>query len=239
MGKRYLYILLTYILMQLSSLPVAVIIKASNINEDYYSIIGTSWTIFSFIAALVIMLFLLRPERHLRKDRNAASPGMVIVWSIIGVLMAMLGQGIMNVIQTLLLGIEPGSENTQNIMAVARAIPIFIIVVAIIGPILEEIVFRKIIFGEIYKRTNFFIGAFASGLIFAVVHNDFQNTLIYLTIGFVFAFVYVQSKRIIVPIIAHATMNTAVVIAQLSISPEELNRMLEQYEKLQMILIGG
>ncbi len=175
----------------------------------------------------------------MRKHPDAASPGMVIIWSITGILMALFGQGIVNVIQTYLLGITPGSENTESIMAIARATPIFIIVVAIIGPILEEIVFRKIIFGEIYKRTNFFIGALASGLIFAIVHNDFQNTLIYLTIGFVFAFVYVQSKRIIVPIIAHATMNTVVVIAQLSVDPEEMQKILDQYEKLQMILIGG
>ncbi|MFB1052208.1 lysostaphin resistance A-like protein [Paraliobacillus sp. JSM ZJ581] len=239
MEKRYLYILLTYILMQLSSIPVAIIIKASSISKTYYSIIGTSWTIFSFTVALIIMVYLLKPERNLRKHPDAASLGMVIIWSIIGIVMAMLGQGIMNLIQTFLLGIEPGSENTQNIMALARATPIFIIVVAIIGPILEEIVFRKIIFGEVYKRTNFFIGALASGLIFAVVHADFKNTLIYLTIGFVFAFIYVQSKRIIVPIIAHSTMNAVVVIAQLSISPEELNRMLEQYEKIQMIVFGG
>lgn len=225
--------------MQLSSIPVAIIIQASNISEAYYSTISISWTIFSFVVALLIIMFLLKPEKDLRKHPDAASPGMVVIWSIIGIAMAMLGQGIMNVIQILVLGIEPGSENTANIVAIARAAPIFILVVAVIGPILEEIVFRKIIFGEIYKRSNFFIGALASGLIFAVVHADFKNTLIYLTIGFVFAFVYVQSKRIIVPIIAHCTMNAVVVLAQLSLSPEELNRMLEQYEKIQLIVFGG
>lgn len=239
MTKNYLYILVTYIGMQLSGYPFALILKATNISKEYYSAIGIGWTVFSFVVALIIILLILKPEKDLRKDPEAASFGMVIVWSIIGFFLALFGQAIVNWIQTSILGINPESENTQNIMEIARAAPIIIIVIAIIGPILEEIVFRKIIFGSIYKRTNFFIGALASGLIFAFVHNDFSHTLIYLTIGFVFAFIYVQSKRIIVPIIAHASMNTIVVIAQLNMSPEKLERIRESYEKLQMILIGG
>ncbi|GAA5418024.1 hypothetical protein Pryu01_03102 [Paraliobacillus ryukyuensis] len=243
MGKRYIYILITYILMQLSSLPVAVIIKESTISQDYYRMISIGWTIFSFLAALVIILVLLKPEKDLRKHPDAASPFMVFVWAIIGLMMAYAGQTIVSLFQIFVLGIEPGSENTQGIVQMARVAPIFIIVVAIIGPILEEIVFRKIIFGEIYKRTNFFIAAMVSGLIFAIVHQDYQNTLVYLAIATVFAFVYVMSKRIIVPIIAHSTMNAIVVIAQLNVDPEELERQLEQLrqltEKVQMILFGG
>ena len=61
--------------------------------------------------------------------------------------------------------------------------------------------------------------------------------------GFVFAFLYVKTKRILVPIIVHAAMNTLVVVGQLSMDPEEMQRQLEQMqrqvEQLQMILIGG
>lgn len=225
--------------MQLSAIPIGLLIRVLISDESVRSIIGISWTIFSFLAALVVILLLLKPERSLRKHPDAASPWMVVIWSIIGIFMALFGQSIVNIFQMLVLGIEPGSENTQNIMQIARSAPAFIIVVAIIGPILEEIVFRKIIFGEIYKRTNFLVGGLVSGLIFAAVHNDFQNTLVYLTIAFVFAFVYVQSKRIIVPILAHATMNAIVVVVQLGVDPDELNQIMEQYDKLQMILIGG
>ncbi|GGM39531.1 peptidase [Paraliobacillus quinghaiensis] len=239
MTKRYLYILMTYILMQLSAIPVALFLDSLQISDRTFSIIGIGWNIFSFVAALVIFLILLKPEKDLRKDPDAASFGMVIVWSLIGIFLAFFGQFFVNIIQMLLFDISPASENTQNIMEIARAVPIFIVVIAVIGPILEEIVFRKVIFGVIYKKTNFFIGALASGLIFAVVHNDFPHTLTYLAIGFVFAFVYVQSKRIIVPIIAHVTMNAVVVIIQLNIDPEELKRSIEQLEKLQMILFGG
>ena len=55
-----------------------------------------------------------------------------------------------------LLGIEFGSENTQQIIGLIKTAPLIIIVTSIIGPILEEIVFRKIIFGSLHKRFNFF-----------------------------------------------------------------------------------
>ena len=49
-------------------------------------------------------------------------------------------------------------------MDIARTTPWFLIVISIIGPILEEIVFRKILFGTLYKRFNFFIAAIISSL---------------------------------------------------------------------------
>lgn len=66
--------------------------------------------------------------------------------------MALLSQGLAATIEMELFGIDPGSENTQGIMNMARAVPIFIVLPAILAPILEEIIFRKIIFGSLYKK---------------------------------------------------------------------------------------
>ncbi len=54
-----------------------------------------------------------------------------------------------------------------------------------------------------------------------MIHLDFLHILVYTAMGFVFAFLYVQTKRIIVPIIVHAGMNTLVVVAQLTLDPEK------------------
>ena len=112
-------------------------------------------------------------------------------------------------------GVPRGSENTDRLMDIARTIPWFLIVVSIIGPILEEIVFRKILFGTLYKKFNFFIAAIISSLVFATIHFDFTHLLVYTAMGLVFAFLYVKTKRIIVPIAAHVAMNTLVAIGQI------------------------
>ncbi len=58
-------------------------------------------------------------------------------------------------IEIYILGIEPGSENTvPDHGGCPRSNALFILIPAIIAPILEEIIFRKIVFGTLYKRMN-------------------------------------------------------------------------------------
>jgi len=221
--------------MQFSSIPVALIV--ANLFPNQAGQILIYWSIFSFAAALVIILWLMRPDMEMPAHREASSVGGVIGWSIFGVFLALFAQGFAALIEIEILGIDPGSENTMQIMDIARANALFILVPAIIAPILEEIIFRKIVFGSFYKRMNFFLAALLSALVFAVVHWDFEHLLIYTAMGFVFAFLYVRTKRILVPILVHAGMNTFVVLGQYSLDPEEIQKMLDDLEQMQMIFI--
>ncbi|WP_186578519.1 CPBP family intramembrane glutamic endopeptidase [Aquibacillus kalidii] len=236
MPRRYWYVILTYLLMQLSGGVVAPFIRKLPIDP---TTAGVGWSLISFIGALIITLFLLRQDMKEGSVRGASNIGNTVLWSFLGIILAYMAQYVTIIIEVFILGIEPGSKNTMDIMSIARAAPIFIVIVSVIAPILEEIIFRKIIFGSIYKRTNFILAAIVSALIFALVHGDFTHTLTYMAMGIVFAFLYVQTKRIIVPIIAHMSMNTITVIAQLNMDEKKVNEMLEQLEKLQTILIGG
>ncbi|MBY7142410.1 CPBP family intramembrane metalloprotease [Virgibacillus sp. NKC19-3] len=237
MPKRYWWIIVTYLIMQFSGLIFApilyILLPISYVQASIY------WSIISFVLALVIVLVLLRPDMKAGNARNAASTVAIIGWCILGVFMAFFAQSIAAAIETYLLGIDPGSENTQQIMDIARALPIFMIIPAIIAPVLEEIIFRKIIFGQFYAKTNFFIAALLSALIFGIIHLDPTHLLVYASMGFVFAFLYVQTKRILVPIIVHAAMNTIVVIVQFGVDPEDLERMQQELEQMQMIFLGG
>jgi hypothetical protein len=194
------------------------------------------WSILSFALGLVIVLLLMRPDMKMGSARDASGAGQIILWSFLGLFMAYFGQGLAALIEMEIFGIDPGSENTQQIMDIARLTPLFMIVPAIFAPILEEIIFRKIIFGEFHKRMNFFFAALLSAFVFGIIHGEPEHLLIYTTMGFVFAFLYVKTKRIIVPIIVHAAMNSLVVFAQYNMDPEEIERILEE---LQFILIGG
>ena len=64
-----------------------------------------------------------------------------------------------------------------------------------------------------------------------------KHVILYSAMGFTFAFLYVKTKRIIVPIIAHVTMNTMVVLLQ-SVFREDIERMIKEAEKIQSF-IGG
>ncbi|RYG71644.1 CPBP family intramembrane metalloprotease [Lentibacillus lipolyticus] len=237
MARRYWYVILTYMIMQFSGLLFAPLLYVLTPLALYDASIY--WSVFRFIAGLAVVLWLMRPDmqQNTFRNNNQASLGQVVGWAAAGLVMAYIANSIASYIETDLLGINPNSENTQMIMDITRSAPIFVIVTTIIAPILEEIIFRKIIFGELYKRVNFFIAAAASALIFSIIHGEPQHTLVYASMGFVFAFLYVKTKRIIVPILVHMAMNTIAVLIQLTLDPEDLEKMQQQLDQMNTALL--
>lgn len=242
MKKEYWFILITYIAMQLSSVIGVPLVTAVGLSFGYSreTVLTNSfiiWSLIAFTIALLLTLFFLRKEMTSSEIRREQAPiSTSIAWAIGGIFLAYFAQTTAAIIENII-GIEIGSENTQAILSIIEVFPIFILVTSIIGPILEEIVFRKIIFGSLHQRFNFAISALLSSLIFAVAHRDFEHLLMYTAMGFTFAFLYVKTKRIIVPIFAHVTMNTIVVLIQ-SVFREDIERYLRQVEQIQGF-IGG
>lgn len=240
--KEYWLIILTYIVMQFSGILGIPLLLRMGIGEgesQRMAQITASgyWTVASFAVAFAIVLLLLRNHFKSNEFRGDASPvSTSVLWAVGGVFMALFVQVLAANIEIQVFGIEGESENTKVIMEVLQVTPLLILVTSIIGPILEEIIFRKILFGVLYQRINFFLSALISSLVFALVHGEPQHVLLYGSMGFVFAFLYVKTKRILVPIFAHVAMNTFVVILQTN--REQLEEMLKQAEQMQFIFGG-
>ncbi|EKF36803.1 CPBP family intramembrane glutamic endopeptidase [Bacillus xiamenensis] len=241
MKKQYWYIILTYILVQVSAIPYVFIMKwlgyiQTPMTQAELSELSGTWTIISFCIGLIIILFILRtvPKASLRNEAPV-SIGSAIAWIIGGFFLSLFTQSVAGMIEQYAFGIGRESENTQNILSIMETFPLLVIIIAMIGPILEEIIFRKIIFGVIYERTNFFIGALVSSVFFAAAHSDFAHFLLYTAMGFTFAFLYAKTKRIIVPIGAHMLMNSLVILVQI----EPVKKMIEEQTQTMQMIIGG
>lgn len=180
---------------------------------------AVSWSLFTvnLLAAIVFYLLIYRKKNFFKVfDGKPATIGMTIVWGIISFFLALFGQMVAGMIEMALFGIQPGSDNTAFLSEIAKVSPIIIISIVIFAPLLEEMIFRRVLFGGLYRKTNFFIAAFISALVFAVVHNEIEHTLIYMAPALVFSFVYYKTKRLLAPIIGHLMMNGFVVIVQLN-----------------------
>ncbi|WP_102336367.1 CPBP family intramembrane glutamic endopeptidase [Salimicrobium jeotgali] len=229
MPRRYWYIIIIYLATQLSGIVGAPILLAFGMGQtDAIAV----WSIISFTIATVWMLLLLKPELQEKSDRSKS--GVIILWGIAGFFLALFAQNIAGMIEMYLFNSSPESENTEMLTNIASQSPIFILLPVIFAPITEEIIFRKIIFGSIYKRTNFLLAVFISSLAFAAFHFDFTHLLVYFAAGSVFAFLYVRTKSIITPMITHMILNSLVMVAQLY--REDLENYMEQMET---ILLGG
>ncbi|TCJ88003.1 UNVERIFIED_ORG: hypothetical protein BDK47_14926 [Anoxybacillus amylolyticus] len=234
MKRNHWYVIITYIVMQLSAFVGVPLLRALGVGQGTESRLEAAklasgyWAVISFLLAFVVILWLLRGDRNERMMRRLplASSWM---WAVLGVFLALAAQSIATNIEWRLLGIKPGSENTRQIIDIIRLTPLLVVVTSVIGPILEELIFRKIIFGSLYEKYNFWLAALVSSLLFAIVHMEPEHLLLYTSMGMVFAFLYAKTGRIFVPIFAHVAMNTFVVVMQ-TLLADEIEKIMRQSE---------
>lgn len=220
----YTALIITYICMQIASVFITIPLleyfsdnPAFNEQEAYLHSIAWSLFISNTIAAIIFFVFTSRKKGFFKVfDGKPASFAATIVWGIVAFFLALFGQMIAGVINMYLFGLEPGSDNTAILAEIAKVSPIIIISMVIFAPLLEEIIFRRVLFGGLFHKTNFWIATIISALVFAVVHMELENTLVYMAPAFAFSFVYYKSKRLLAPIIGHFLTNGFVVIVQLN-----------------------
>lgn len=172
-----------------------------------------------YIALIPGVIIVLRSELKqdfldFRKERSSVIPNILL-----GYVYIILGNVISNFLSQFLssqFNISPGEAvNQQVIVEALRSNGIILIFVSavIIGPIVEELIFRKAIFGLI---SNDKIALAVSTFIFGAIHllgeasitEALVNGIAYFVMGFVFGYIYLKNNRnIIVPIIVHVLSN--------------------------------
>lgn len=207
----YIKIILIYVIAQF--LPVLLILFVPDSAVVNTSIYGT---MVSFILGTILMFIVSHRSDFNNSLENSAKAPLprILLWGIGGMFLAFIGQYIAVLIELFILGIPLGSQNTQALVELVNNYPVFLLLIALFGPIMEEFVFRKAIFGFLYDAIGGVGAAVISSLIFAFIHFD-GHYLLYSVMGFVFCYLYWKTKSIAAPMIAHALMNTSVTIANL------------------------
>jgi len=238
--KTGIYILIVYCVMQLSSgllvpiLPQLYSLLETKGIENPALFISGWWVFLSMgVATLVTLLIIRKDNTYLKPLNGKPSPTLqTIGWGIVGFFLVLVGQGIAANIE-LKFGVDPGSENTTQFIEIAQAVPLAIFSIVIFAPILEELIFRRIIFGTLLPKTNFFVAASVSAIVFGIIHFDFTHILIYAVSGFIFSFIYYKTKRIIASIISHMLLNGFVVLVQFY--GEDIQQFFKSYSNVQFI----
>ncbi|TNF09314.1 MAG: CPBP family intramembrane metalloprotease, partial [Bacillota bacterium] len=147
---------------------------------------------------------------------------------LIGYVYLMLGNFISNTLSQFLANIfNITSGESVNQLSIQNALNsnglIFMLVSAVIlGPIVEELVFRKAMFG-LFK--NDYVGLAVSSLTFGAIHllgessiqTALVNGLVYFVMGFVFGLIYIKNnKNLYAPLAVHILSNLLSIIFILS-----------------------
>nr|WP_311772231.1 type II CAAX endopeptidase family protein [Listeria booriae] len=221
LNRRYWYVLLTYFIAYFSSLIGAPIIMGilravtDLSSTQIVTYASVYWSVFSnFIAVIIVWLLLRKQPRSTKIEQGQpASVGVSVIYAVLGFVALLIGQYIAIAIMSMF-GVGGASQNTEMLGELARAVPLMIVFTSVLAPILEEIVFRKIIYGGLASRMNIHVAAVISSLFFGLMHMDLAYLLVYFVIGLILCYMYTKTKRIAVPIAAHMLMNVIAMVIQ-------------------------
>ena len=174
--------------------------------------IGMSLTIalVSSLIGSIIMIILNRKKEWTPPNsitqKKSASYGKIFLWGVLGFIGAIVLQSLAVMIETAILGVPPGSQNTELLLDLTSAYPLYIFGLILFAPIMEELVFRKAIVTQLVDHIGISGAAVISSLLFAFAHMD-GHMLIYASLGLWFSYLYYKTNNILTPMLAHGIMN--------------------------------
>lgn len=178
------------------------------------SMLANLTAVMYILGAIILTIINIKTEKSNTLSKNKDDYGLIISLGLIAIVGSFFLQSILAMIEIFVFNMPMGSENTQNITAIIKSSPFFMIAVTIGGPIMEEYVFRFSLINFFNQKLNIWISAVISSFLFAAMHAD-GHYLIYGGLGFLFFLIYKKTGSILTPIIAHAGMNTLVIVLQL------------------------
>lgn len=101
----------------------------------------------------------------------------------------------------------PFKYSDKTIFTVLR-----ILSMVLIAPIVEELLYRAVIFNNLSKKYSFIFSAVYSSILFSLIHlppTDFIHTLLF---GFMACWILKRENKIVYPIIFHAVYNIVTLI---------------------------
>jgi len=106
------------------------------------------------------------------------------------------------------------NENLTDINSAFKYLPLAIIHTIFITPILEELIFRRILFRVSSKKFNILLGAILSSLIFSTVHVPATSSsfLLLFMHAIIYSYCYYRTNRLLVPILLHSIWNLFIII---------------------------
>lgn len=204
--KPSLGILITYIFVQV--IPALLVVFFSQPGAADFNVrLMILSSLSSFVIGAIIMITINQASRFTTPiDDRPVKKGRVFAWGLMGLPLLLIGQSLAGLIEVNLLNQPESSQNTMMIIEMIRQYPIYTLAITVAGPIMEEFVFRKVIFANLFNRTGAVGAAVISSLLFAFVHLD-GHILLYSVMGFVFCLVYYKAGSVWAPIASHALMN--------------------------------
>ncbi|MCC7665779.1 CPBP family intramembrane glutamic endopeptidase [Liquorilactobacillus satsumensis] len=136
-----------------------------------------------------------------------------LLWGIGGAIVALVLQHFSLIVETGILGQSVSSQNTAEALAIMRRYPFYLVYLVGAAPLMEEFVFRKVLFGNLGTLIPPIGAALISSILFSIAHAD-GHFLTYALLGLFFCYLYRKTGRLLTSMTAHILMNAIIIVLQ-------------------------
>ncbi|MBI3324044.1 MAG: CPBP family intramembrane metalloprotease [Candidatus Omnitrophica bacterium] len=112
------------------------------------------------------------------------------------------------------IGIEPPVEEIHRLLFEQHGGPVLgltLLLACVVGPIVEELLFRGLLFAALRSRVSRWMAILISGALFAAVHTNVVGFLPIMALGCFLAALYERTGSLLSPIAVHVVHNTLLV----------------------------
>ena len=184
-------------------------------------------SILNFLIYLIMVpgiIYFMKNDIIIDWNETKAKKKEIVVPVIIGYAYVWVGNFVSTLLSTYLADIlNYGVGEAANQQAIISAVTsktgfLMIISAVIIGPVIEELIFRKAVFGLIKNnKIALVVSTFVFGLIHVLSETSIQAAIVngvsYFVMGFVFSYIYLKAERnVMIPIIVHIINNAVSIL---------------------------
>ena len=193
------------------ALPMFLTRQTIDVNRATISMIMTIFII--DVCAFPLIYLLTRKVPAQKLEKKPLGFGKFLMFWIMAQGLGILGA---------LIGVAAGklfpSDESSNLIDILLGSSMFlrVLAVGILAPIIEELIFRKLLIDRLIKYGEF-LAIFLSGLLFGLFHGNFQQFFYATFLGWLFAFVYIRTGNIRNTILLHMTINLGTVVVSMSL----------------------
>lgn len=204
-GFNYLILGITALIFQVL---VISLVSASNIpilTDSNITVILVA--ICNYVLPLPIFLYLMNKFESSEIEKESVDLKTFIKYIAITITLMLIGN-LIGIILTTIIGGAIQSEISNPVENLINSTNIWLnlALISIIGPIFEEILFRKILIDKTIKY-GARISIIISALLFGLFHGNVNQFFYAFLMGGFFAYVYIKTGKIIYPIILHLIVN--------------------------------
>jgi CAAX protease family protein len=111
-------------------------------------------------------------------------------------------------------GLQPqGMKQVFDIVRDLKQLGLSLLLLAVLAPLVEELVFRGLLYGWLAGRWGKNVGWIASSLAFAVAHTEPAHIVLVLPLGLLFGWLRQRTDSLLPSLVAHIANNSLALIA--------------------------